>query len=409
MVTLIPTPRSARHGATAEDDLFPWRRALAVVFILTLVAGLVGMWLRLTQGHLAAGYGSYVPWGLWVAVYFHGVGVAAGAFGISAVGHLAGIRGFRTRRTLRIASVVVAAAVVPALLAVGLDLGRMSRAYRILIDPSFTSMMAFNAWTYLALLALAGAVWVLSFRPDRGWLKPVLVLGVLLSVMTAAQSGAFLAVVGTDAFWHTALLPVLMLTSGVTAGAAALLFVRAYLTGPGLGGVRQRTEETLEALGFLRRVVLAGLVTYFVLEFAEISVVSWGDLDRSPELSMILTGRYWWVFWLVHVVLGGVVPFALLVTRRPLAWVTAGALVAVAFISTRLNVLIPGQSVGELEGLQDAYFHPRLDYVYDATLMEYLVALFCLALAMVLLYLGLRVTSSVESRLAGREARHVPN
>lgn len=409
MVTLIPTPRPAPPGTTDGEDLFPWRRTVLLVFVLTLVAGLVGMWMRLVDGHLAAGYGSYVPWGLWVAIYFHGVGVAAGAFGISAAGYIAGVRGFQSLRSLRIAAVVVAAAVLPALLAVGLDLGRMTRAYRILVDPSFTSLMAFNAWTYLTLLVVAGAIWALTFRPDRGWLKPALVLGVVLSLMTAAQSGAFLAVVDVDTFWHTALLPVLMLTSGVTAGAAALLFVRAYLTGPGLGGVRERTQDALAALSLLRRVVLAGLVTYFVLEFAEVSIAVWNGLDRNPELSMILTGRYWWVFWLVHVVLGGIVPFALLVTRRPLAWIVAGALVAVAFISTRLNVLIPGQSVGELEGLQDAYSHPRLDYVYDATLMEYLVAVFCLGLAMALLWVGLRVTAALERRTTGREARHVQN
>lgn len=408
MAILVPTPRSAPPDLR-EVDLFPWRRAALVVFVLSLLAGLVGMWMRLTEGHLGAGYGSYVPWGLWVAIYFHGVGVAAGAFGISAVGYIAGIRGFRSRRSLRIAAVVVAATMVPALLAVGLDLGRISHAYRILTAPSFSSMMAFNAWTYLALLAVVGTVWALSFRPDRGWFKPILVLGILLSVMTAAQSGAFLAVVDSDAFWHTALLPVLMLTSGVTAGAAALLVVRAYVTGPGLGGVRQSTEDSLAALKLLRKVVLAGLVTYFVLEFAEFSIAAWSDLDRNPELSMILTGRYWWVFWLVHVGLGGIVPLALLLTRRPLACVFAGALVALAFISTRLNVLIPGQSVGELEGLQTAYSHPRLDYVYDATLMEYLVALFLLALAMVLLYVGMRVTAAVESRTAGREAHHVRN
>ena len=408
MATLAPSqpPASATRN-DAERDLFPWRRTVLVIFAVSLLAGLVGMWMRLTQGHLPAGYGSFVPWGLWIAIYFHGVGVAAGAFAMSAAGYLAGLRGFRSGRSLRIAAVIVAATVAPALLAVALDLGQMMRAYRIIIDPSFTSMMAFNSWTYFALIIVAALVWFLSLREDRGWLRPLLVLGLLLSVMIPAQSGAFLAVVDTRTFWHTALMPVLMLTSGLVAGAAALLVVRAYLSGPGAGHEHDHPGETLPAVSLLRKVLLVGLAMYFFLEIAEFTIALWNTGHIPPEVSMILTGPYWWAFWIVHVLLGGIVPYVLLLTKRPRAWSVAAVLVVIGFISTRLNVLIPGQSVGSLEGLQEAYSHPRLDYVYNATLMEYLVALFCLALAMGLLYAGLRVTAAMEARTARKEQHHV--
>lgn len=397
-----PAPRSDR-----QPDPAPWRRALLPIFVVSLVAGLVGMWMRITDGHLPAGYGSYVPWGLWIAIYFHGVGVAAGAFAMSAVGYLAAIPGFRSGRSLRVAAVIVAATVGPALLAVGLDLGHMTRAYRILTDPSFTSMMAFNSWMYMALLAVTAVVYVLSLRPDRGWLKPFLILGLVLSVMIPSQSGAFFGVVDAKPFWHSALLPVMMLVSGMTAGAAALLVVRALLSGPGLGEVREGRRDTSAVLSGLRKVVVVGLVAYFVIEFAEFSFALWSPAEAAPEISLILTGTYWWVFWLVHVTLGGIVPLVLFLTRNPAAWVVGAALVAFTFIATRLNVLIPGQSVGQLEGLQEAYYHPRLSYEYSATLMEYLVALFILALAMAVLYVGLRVTAALESRESRKDEHHV--
>jgi protein NrfD len=394
----ITAQRPVESAPSVTAALVPWRRALWAVFAVSLGLGLIGLRMRFVGGHLPAGYGSYVPWGLWIAIYFHGVGVAAGAFAVSALGFLFRREGLDTARSLRIACVLVVAAVGPALLAVGLDLGRMERAWRVVLTPSFTSMMAFNTFTYLALLAVCALVWFLSYRPDRGWLRPLLVLGMLLIVMVPSQSGAFFGVVDAKPYWHSALLPVLLFVSAMTAGAAALLLVRAVIGDVEGTGAR---GQTLAVLRMLRVILLAGLSVYFVLEFAEFSIAFWNPQATSPELSLVLTGPYWWVFWLVHVTLGGLVPLLLLVSRRPRAWVVAGALIAVAFVSSRLNVLIPGQAVAELEGLQEAFVHPRLDYLYQATLMEYLVALFFVALAMAIMYLGWRLSRALEPRLTG--------
>lgn len=388
-------------GALDPPPTFvPWRSALWAVFAVSLVLGAVGVAMRIVGGHLPAGYGSYVPWGLWIAIYFHGVGVAAGAFAVSVLGYLFRVEGFETPRSLRLASVLVVATVAPALLAVGLDLGRMSRAWRIVVTPSFTSMMAFNTWTYLALLAVCGLVWLLSYRRDNGWLRPLLVVGVLLIVMVPSQSGAFFGVVDAKPYWHSALLPILLFVSAMTAGAAVLLFVRAVVAD--VEGPQARTE-TLGVLRLLRTVLIGGLAIYFVLEFAEFSIALWNPQASSPELSLVLAGPYWWVFWIVHVLLGGIVPFVLLVLGRPRAWVVAAALIGVTFVSSRLNVLIPGQAVAELEGLHEAFVHPRLDYLYQATTMEYLVALFCLALGMAIVYVGRRVSIALEPRLTTEE------
>lgn len=383
------TPRAPRSTWGAVS------RVLMIGWAVLLVLGLVGIIMRITDGHLPAGYGSYVPWGLWIAIYFHGVGIAAGAFAVSALGYVLQVPGFRQRSTLRIAAVLVAATIGPALLAVGLDLGHMERAYRIVFSPSFTSMMAFNSWMYIALLAVVGIVWWLTFVDDRGWLKPLLILGLVISVMVPSQSGAFFGVVDAKPYWHSALLPVMLLVSGLTAGAATLLVVR------GLLGLRESNDfrgEVLAAITLLRTVVLIGIGVYFVIEFAEFSIALWNTQTTAPEIELVLFGPYWWVFWLVHVVAGGIVPFLLLLSRRPWLWMTAGALVAVTFISTRLNILVPGQAESEIQGLQDAYVHPRLDYIYNATLMEYLVALFCIALGMAVFAFGIWATEKVAAR-----------
>jgi molybdopterin-containing oxidoreductase family membrane subunit len=373
--------------SAAPGQSRPIHAVLWVVWIALVVLGAIGVAQRITQGHLPAGYGSYVPWGLWVALYFHGVGIAGGAFVIGAGAFILDRPGFLSRSMLRAVIVLSVAAIIPAFMGVWLDLGHMERAHRIFTAPAFTSMMAFNAWMYGAFCVVAFICWMLSYRQRSEWLKPLLCLGVLLSIMFPSQSGAFFGVVDAKAFWHSALLPMLFLASAVTAGGAVLLVTR-WLLDP----------ETL-AIRFLRGVTLVGLIVYFLFEFAEFSIALWNPASHAPAIDLILWGPYWWVFWIIHLLLGGVLPLALLATRSSTAWVVAAVLVAVTFVSTRLNVLVPGQAVGEIRGLQDAFQHDRLNYIYHATAMEYFVGLFLVAVGVAVFYIGLTISRAVAKRV----------
>jgi hypothetical protein len=44
-----------------------WEKNLIILTIIGLVVGSWGMYQRLFYGHLGMNYGSFVPWGLWVA------------------------------------------------------------------------------------------------------------------------------------------------------------------------------------------------------------------------------------------------------------------------------------------------------------------------------------------------------
>ena len=181
-------PATARIALLSPKQL---RVGLWVGWGILLAVGLVGIWQRATAGHLPAGYGSYAPWGLWIAIYFHGVGIAGGAFAIGVLGFLRDWPGFTSRKALRTTIILSFAAMVPGFLGVWLDLGHPERAASIFLRPNFNSMMAFNAWMYNAFLLLAAVCWFLSYRRDAGWLKPLLCLGVLLALMFPSQSGAF--------------------------------------------------------------------------------------------------------------------------------------------------------------------------------------------------------------------------
>lgn len=359
------------------------------LWVVLLGLGAWGVVQRITQGHLPAGYGSYVPWGLWVALYFHGIGIAGGAFVVGAGGFILGLKGFENRTLLRTVIVLAVAAIVPAFVGVWLDLGHMERSHRIFTSPAFTSMMAFNAWMYGAFMVVAAICWFLSYKLDSEWLKPLLCLGVTFSVLFPSQSGAFFGVVDAKAFWHSALLPMLFLASAITAGSATLLVVNS------LQGPKDSTgDEHAAAMRTLRNFILFGMIAYLVFEFAEFSISLWNPMSHAPAIELILWGPYWWVFWIIHLLLGGLLPLVLLAGKSRAGWVVAGLLVAITFVATRLNVLVPGQAVGEIRGLQDAFQHPRLSYIYHATAMEYLVGFFLVAVGMAVFYIGQRISEA---------------
>src|SRR5688572_2624779 len=133
------TSISTRPGGWDEDDgasafprihPVPWAKYLWTIWLVLLGLGSIGVYQRFTQGHLPAGYGSYVPWGLWIAIYFHAVGIAGGAFAVGALGFILNIRGLMLPSMLRTVIVLAIAAMAPAALAVWLDLGHMERAHR---------------------------------------------------------------------------------------------------------------------------------------------------------------------------------------------------------------------------------------------------------------------------------------
>ncbi len=370
-------------------------KALRLLWVISLLLGGIGVYQRFTRGHLPAGYGSYVPWGLWVALYFHGVGIAGGVFVFGAGGYVLNIPGFRGERGLRTVIVLSAATILPAFLGIWFDLGHMERAHFIFIKPSFASMMTFNAWMYGVFLGVAAIAFLVSYREKSPWLRPLLSLGVVLSILFPSQSGAFFGVVDAKPFWHSPLLPMMFLASAVTAGGALLLCVR-WLLG-------SDDSATDDALRRLRLVTLGGLIVYFAMEFAEFSLALWNPNVHAPALELVLWGPYWWMFWVVHCAIGGVLAFILLAVPSRSAWVAGAFLVALTFVSARLNVLVPGQAVGELEGLQAAFQHPRLKYMYHPSLNEYLVGLFMLAAGMTVFYVGSRINQALTAWLSTRK------
>jgi anaerobic selenocysteine-containing dehydrogenase/Ni/Fe-hydrogenase subunit HybB-like protein len=355
------------------------------------VAGVVGVVWRLVAED--ADFGSYIPWGLWVALYAWFVGVSSGAFMLFAVGEAFRIE--RLRRIGRPALVIAFSSLVSGLVVVGLDLGHLERFWEVYVYGNPESLMAWEISFYTAFGVLLPIMLVLAFRnelarfaPFRGlagtpgvdsaWLRPLAIAGGLLALAVAGATGALFGTVGSRPYWHTGLLPLLFIVAAVLS-AAAVLTVFAALSAD------RRERGDRDEVWFLGRATLGALAVLALVEWADVSI-AWTQHSRSAPgwaaWDLVLTGPRWWVFWLVHLALGVALPAFLLLARpRSVGLVGAAAgLVGVTLVGVRLNVVVPGLAVPQIEGLDEAYTGPGLTLAYSPTLQEWLVSVFAGAL-----------------------------
>jgi molybdopterin-containing oxidoreductase family membrane subunit len=374
-------------------------RLLWALWVLAAIIGGLGFLERLLHGDQATDFSSYIPWGLWVAAYIYFSGLSAGAFLVAAATYVFRIRVLEPVCRL---SLLIAAVTLPmGLLMIGFDLGHLERAYLIIVRPQFHSMMAWMVWLYTAYLILVVAMLWLSLKSvqpgrnpeavtnDRARLRVLAIIGIPLAIGFAGGVGALFATLAAREYWHSSLFPIFFLVGALTSGTALVTAVVSWLW-------PSRDAAWKDLMTILGRIVLVLILIDLILEWAEFSTPSWYQIGSFYELTRyVLFGPYWYVFWLVHLLLGVLVPILLLAkTRSPVITGVAAALVAVTFFAVRLNLVIPGLVTPELRGLEQAYSDPignRLTFAYFPSWFEWQVLLGAIAFGVALWYVAIRL------------------
>jgi protein NrfD len=116
---------------------------------------------------------------------------------------------------------------------------------------------------------------------------------------------------------------------------------------------------------------------------------------QAIALELTLFGPFWWVYWVLHIGVGVIIPIILLLTQTQTArriGVAAGLLI-VTFIAVPLNIVIPPQLAVETveKGLIIAYQGPGLVPDYFPSISEWLLTLFAMAFGFLVFLFGYQV------------------
>lgn len=266
-----------------------------------------------------------IPWHWPVPAYLVTKSIAAGAFLVFAFALLFGFAAFDA--TVAIATAAIAVAFMTA--TTGLlvyDLEKPLRFLYILKRPQWRSWLTRGALFLIGFSTLAGMLLGSELGAAFGVVPPgvaegartwLLVAGIPLAIGAAIYTAFLFGQAEGRDLWQSPLLPAHLLIQATAMGGAALLAIGAFVPlGDGLAA-------------FARTTFGAALVI-------DLGVTLLGELGM-PHPSEIAAraaheishGRYRSLFWLGSVVVGHLVPFALLFTGSPALYAVAG-LAAVA-------------------------------------------------------------------------------
>lgn len=370
------------------------------VWIIAALIGLHGLWLRFAYGHLPAGTTSYVPWGLWVAAYIYLIGLSAGAFLLSSLVYVFGVRQLEPIARLTLATAAVT--LVLALLTIWFDLGHPERFWETFTRPQFHSMMAWMVWLYTVyfIVILAELYYALRRIPSPAQRRRLAVLGAIgvpLAIAFHGGVGSLFATVGARPIWNTAIYPIIFVNGALLSGGALITAIVAFLW-------PRRDEEWRGVVQLLAKIVLGLLAVDVVLEISEYLVPMWyGIGSEYAVLRSVLIGPQWYMFWIVHVLLGVFVPAAILWRAKGAVLIgSANILVAATYLAVRFNLVVPGFIRSPFENLAAAYVNPRLSFHYVPTFFEWEILIGVGALGVALLYLLWKLLPLVPATIEAR-------
>ena len=347
------------------------RRALYAVCAIAILAGLWGVYNRLVFGHENTAYGSYVVWGLWVAMYIFFVGIAAGAFVFATLDYLFKVPLFKG--TGRIALYLTLITLGAGLVQVWLDLGHMERIWKVYLEGNLYSVMAQIVWGYTLFGVLTLAALLLTFRSSAGWLlKLLMALGIPMALYLSGAIGALMGVQAARLFWHVGLLPAQFPFFSLASGAAALMAALGLFGDP----KDERLPQQLWVLA-MTSIALQGTKLYFL--WADFSQSLYGNVPQNvAAVNEVLFGQYWWAFWFLQIGLGAVIPIIILawpgLARRPQVAGWMGVCILIGFAVARANIVFPALTVPELESMTSAFHGARLQFTYFPSSVEWALA-----------------------------------
>ena len=323
-----------------------------------------------------------IPWTLLIAVYPYLTGLVAGAFTVSSLYHVFGMRRFEPVAKLALLTSLCLMIVVPAPLL--LHLGRPERALNTMFTPHWTSafvMFGFMASFYVVLLLLEN--WFV-FRPHivreaqqrngpLGWIYRALSLGsydVSEAAMRHDHKWIFaLAVTGIPAahglhgyvgfvfgsvksreWWSSDLMPAIFLFSAIISGVALLIAL--YVLSCRL----RRTAVDLECLKGLGYTLWGFLMFTLVLEGVEFGALVYRSREGTETILEYATGPLVVPLFILQFGIGSLVPLLLLTyviwrgtkgRALLIAVTTSAVLVLLAVLMMRWNVVIGGQEISK--------------------------------------------------------------
>lgn len=300
---------------------------LVAAGLLVTGIGLLAAHSMEVHGHAITGMDNSIVWGLPHVFAIFMIVAASGVLNVASIGSVFGQPMYKPRAPL--SGLLCLALLAGGLMVLMLDLGRPERVIVAATHYNFTSVFAWNVILYSGMTAIVAVyLWTMFERRLNPWSKPAGIAALVWRFVLTTGTGSIFGFLVARQAYQSALLAPLFIVLSFGWGLAVFVIVQATMYA---WNGRQLAPAAAARLARLLAIFVAAslyLVAVFHLTNAYFA-------RQADFTSFLLFGNgtgqpYPLLFWLGYVLIGSVVPFALLVW--PVARAGAGLAVSAGFV-----------------------------------------------------------------------------
>jgi formate-dependent nitrite reductase membrane component NrfD len=268
-----------------------------------------------------------------IVVYFFLGGVSAGAYMFSVAANYWWKQEFKglAKKSAVLSLIALATGMFMLLVHLGLP----ERAWRVFTTFNPHSMLSWGVW-FLTIFGLMNFIYTgLLFLGKENSAKKFGCLGFFFAVLTATYTAVHIGRAPDMLLWHSPVMPVLFLNGAVISGIALVMLFSASA----------RNAQLVSRLGKL----VAWMVIFEIsMVLAEVLMLFNGGTESIAVAKSLLTGKIGCLFIGVEIVIGAVVPVAILLRAKSTAFlqVVASLLILIGIYTMRYIVIVGGQLIG---------------------------------------------------------------
>jgi Ni/Fe-hydrogenase subunit HybB-like protein len=375
--------------------------ALLAALGALILAGLGAAWAMEHQGHHITGMSNRIVWGTPHVFAVFLIVAASGALNVASIASVFGRELYKP--LARLSGLLALTLLAGGLAVLVLDLGRPDRLIVAMTHYNFKSIFAWNIFLYTGFFAVVGVyIWTLFERRMHGTSKRAGLLAFLWRLVLTTGTGSIFGFLVAREPYASALLAPLFIVMSFSFGLAIFVLVLMAAcqgTGRALGDV---------VLNRLRR--LLGVFVATVLYFVAVHHLTNLYMARQHDVERFFLwegGIYTALFWFGQVLVGGILPLALLFgasSRR--AFALAAVCVIAGGLAQLYVLIIGGQAYPQLmfpEKEVASSFFDGVVAAYAPSLPEVALGVGGVALSLALTALALKVLPFLPRSLADGE------
>jgi molybdopterin-containing oxidoreductase family membrane subunit len=375
--------------------------ALLGVLGALILAGLGATWTMEHHGHYVTGMSNRIVWGTPHVVAVFLIVAASGALNVASIASVFGRELYKP--LARLSGLLAITLLAGGLAVLVLDLGRPERLIVAMTHYNFKSIFAWNIFLYTGFFAIVALyLWTMFERRMNDYSKPAGLFAFVWRLILTTGTGSIFGFLVAREPYNSAILAPLFIIMSFSFGLAIFVLVlmaACRWTGRPLGEVVLRRLRNL--LG-----VFVAAVLYFVAvqHLTNLYIARQHDVER---FFLWEGGVYTALFWGGQVLVGGVVPLALLfgtASRRALA--AAAGCVILGGLAQLYVLIIGGQAYPQLmfpEKEVASSFFDGVVAAYAPSLPEMALGVGGVALALALTAVALKVLPFLPQSLADAE------